>query len=83
MYKTLLGGRLAYLGAPKSQRKFYFTRTRIAKLRLSYLGVSGLSAAGPPNKLRPLFGLFCVCLDNIEVPVPRGKASGEITAGSM
>lgn len=50
---------------------------------MSYLGVNGLRAAGPPNKLRPVFGLFWTCLDNIEVPVPRGTVSGEITAESI
>lgn len=49
----------------------------------TYLGVSGLKAAGPPSKLRPVFGLFWACLDNMAVPDPRGTESEEITAESM
>lgn len=48
-----------------------------------YLGVRGLRVPGPPSKLLPDFGLFTCCLDKTDVPEPSGRASGEITDGSI
>ena len=53
-----------------------------------YLGVSGLRAAGPPNKLRPLLGLFGLPnrepVDPIEtVLANKEQGSGEMSEESM
>lgn len=54
----------------------------------THLGVSGLSAAGPPSKLRPLLGLFCLAsreaADAMETVLARREpVSGEMRDESM
>lgn len=53
-----------------------------------YLGVNGLSAGGPPSKLRPLFGLFCLAIKEAAeametVLLSKEPVSGEIREESM
>lgn len=43
-----------------------------------YFGVNGLRVVGFFNKFRLVFGLFWICLDNMEVFVLRGIVFGEI-----
>lgn len=56
--------------------------------RHTHLGVRGLRAAGPPSKLRPLLGLFCllsrVPADAMETVLPNSEpVSGEMREESM
>lgn len=63
-------------------------QTAIAEASKTHLGVNGLSAEGPPSKLRPLFGLFCLAIkeaaEAIETVLPsKEPVSGEMREESM
>lgn len=49
----------------------------------THLGVSGLSAAGPPSKLRPLFGLFCLAIREAAEAMETVLLSKEPVSGEM
>lgn len=48
-----------------------------------HLGVSGLRAAGPPSKLRPLLGLFCLPSREPADPIETALANREPGSGEM
>lgn len=63
-------------------------QTAIPEASKPHLGVNGLSAGGPPSKLRPLFGLFCLAIKEAAeametVLLSKEPVSGEIREESM
>lgn len=63
-------------------------QTAILGASKTHLGVNGLSAAGPPSKLRPLFGLFCLAIKEAAeaketVLLSKEPVSGEMREESM
>lgn len=58
-------------------------QTAIPEASKTHLGVNGLSAGGPPSKLRPLFGLFCLAIKEAAEAMETVLLSKEPVSGDM
>ena len=58
-------------------------QTAIPEVSKTHLGVNGLSAEGPPSKLRPLFGLFCLAIKEAAEAMETVLLSKEPVSGEM